>query len=60
VRRYEYAWLSGIYGALAFVILPIGFILPGPLWIGIVVVPAIYIAGAVLIGVYLQRWSEQG
>jgi hypothetical protein len=45
-----------MYGALAFVVIPLGLFVPGPLWLKIIVLPLLYIAGGIGIALATQHW----
>ena len=56
VRNRSLSWLSGVYGALAFVVIPLGLFVPGPLWLKIILLPLLYIAGGIAIALVTQQW----
>lgn len=50
------SWQAGIYGAMSALVLPAGLFVPGPLWLGLFVIPVAYIALGILLSLTLQRW----
>ena len=48
--------VGGILGALTPFILMGGFFLPGPLWVPLLLVPALLVVAGILGGLLSQRW----
>ena len=48
--------LGGILGALASFMLIAGFFLPGPLWVPLLLVPALLVVAGIVAGLLSQRW----
>jgi ribosomal protein L37E len=56
IRNKKLSWLSALYGALAFVLIPLGLFVPGPFWVKIIVMPMLYVAGGIGVAVITQQW----
>lgn len=57
VRNQDLSWVSGVYGALAFIAIPLGLFSPVPFWLKVTVLPLLYIAGGIGIAIAIQRWQ---
>lgn len=57
VRNQALSWISGIYGGLAFIVIPVSLFLPGPLWMKIIGFPMLFIAGGIILAVVTQQWK---
>ena len=55
-RNKRLAWISSVYGASAFIVLPLALFLPGALWLKVVVIPLLYIFGGIVVALATQNW----
>jgi hypothetical protein len=55
-RNKKRAWIFSIYGASAFIVIPLALLLPGALWFKVLVVPLLYIFGGIVLALATQNW----
>ena len=59
IRSKGFSWGTALFGALSFVIIPAGFLIPGPISVGFFWVPALYLIGAVCLALRNQQWIAE-